>query len=267
MKRSRRHLLLARWPAASTRRRRELSPIEQRIVAEVKAQSAEALGLLERSVNINSGTMNHAGVRAVGKLFRQEFDQLGFSTRWIDMPPEMQRAGHLLATREGSQGKRLLLLGHLDTVFEPDSPVQKWDRQGERVRGQGVNDMKGGDVARDPGAARAAAGRRARQHQHRGAVHRRRRKCRQSEIGLARATWWPWPRPATTRSPSKARSSGATAAPPAPSAAAPPRASSSTSRASRAIPPASSARAPATARCMKRRASSTASASRWSNRA
>jgi glutamate carboxypeptidase len=125
----------------------ELSPIEQRIVAEVKAQSADALGLLERSVNINSGTMNHAGVREVGKLYRSQFDQLGFRTRWIDMPPEMQRAGHLLATREGKQGKRLLLLGHLDTVFEPDSPVQKWERQGERVRGQGVNDMKGGDVA------------------------------------------------------------------------------------------------------------------------
>jgi glutamate carboxypeptidase len=125
----------------------ELSPTEQRIVAEVKAQSAQAVSLLERSVNINSGTMNAAGVRAVGQLFRHEFDQLGFRTRWIDMPAEMQRAGHLLATREGKQGKRLLLLGHLDTVFEPDSPVQKWDRRGDRVRGQGVNDMKGGDVA------------------------------------------------------------------------------------------------------------------------
>jgi glutamate carboxypeptidase len=124
----------------------ELSPTEQRIVAEVKAQSAHALSLLERSVDINSGTMNPVGVRAVGSLFRQEFDQLGFRTRWIDMPPEMQRAGHLLATREGRQGKRLLLLGHLDTVFEADSPVQKWVRQGERVRGQGVSDMKGGDV-------------------------------------------------------------------------------------------------------------------------
>jgi glutamate carboxypeptidase len=125
----------------------ELSPAELRIVAEVKAQSADAVDLLERSVNINSGTLNLAGVRAVGQLFRHEFDRLGFQTRWIDMPPEMQRAGHLLATREGSQGKRLLLLGHLDTVFEPDSPVNKWDRRGDRVRGQGVSDMKGGDVA------------------------------------------------------------------------------------------------------------------------
>ena len=124
----------------------ELSPTEQRIVAEVKAHSGEALALLERSVNINSGTMNHAGVRAVGQLFREQFDQLGFATEWIAMPPEVQRAGHLLARREGKQGKRLLLIGHLDTVFEPDSPVQLWDRKGDTVRGQGVNDMKGGDV-------------------------------------------------------------------------------------------------------------------------
>jgi glutamate carboxypeptidase len=123
-----------------------LTATEQRIVAEVKAQSAGALALLETSVNINSGTMNPAGVREVGVLYRKEFDQLGFTTRWIDMPPAMQRAGHLLATRDGKQGKRLLLLGHLDTVFEADSPVQKWVRDGDRVRGQGVSDMKGGNM-------------------------------------------------------------------------------------------------------------------------
>jgi glutamate carboxypeptidase len=123
-----------------------LSPTEQKIVAEVKAHSEQGLQLLERSVNINSGTMNHEGVREVGKVFREQFDQLGFKTRWIDMPPEVKRAGHLLATREGKQGKRLLLIGHLDTVFEKDSPVQLWKRDGDRVRGQGVNDMKGGDV-------------------------------------------------------------------------------------------------------------------------
>jgi glutamate carboxypeptidase len=123
-----------------------LSPEEERIVAQVKANSPKALELLERSVNINSGTMNHQGVREVGKLFRAEFDKLGFKTQWVDMPKEVQRAGHLVATREGRQGKRVLLIGHLDTVFEADAPMQKWERQGDRARGQGVNDMKGGDV-------------------------------------------------------------------------------------------------------------------------
>ncbi|MRW92228.1 M20/M25/M40 family metallo-hydrolase [Duganella sp. FT80W] len=131
------------WGAAQAE---GLSPIEQKIVAEVKAHAPQGLQLLERSVNINSGTMNHDGVRAVGKLFGEQFAQLGFATRWSEMPPAMQRAGHLIASREGKQGKRLLLIGHLDTVFEKDSPVQLWQRNGDRVRGQGVNDMKGGDV-------------------------------------------------------------------------------------------------------------------------
>lgn len=124
----------------------QLTPIEKQLVAAAEATTPQAMALLERSVNINSGTMNHEGVREVGKLFRAEFDQLGFKTQWLDMPPALQRAGHLLAEREGKQGKRLLLIGHLDTVFEKDSPTQKWDRQGDRVRGQGVTDMKGGDV-------------------------------------------------------------------------------------------------------------------------
>ena len=124
----------------------QLSPIEQNIIAAVKVRSEAALQFLERTVNVNSGTMNHEGVREVGKMFSAEFEQLGFVTRWANMPPEMQRAGHLIATREGKQGKRLLLIGHLDTVFEKDSPVQRWDRKGDTVRGQGVSDMKGGDV-------------------------------------------------------------------------------------------------------------------------
>ncbi len=132
---------LAAMPALA-----ELTPIERQIIAHVEAGNANALALLERSVNINSGTMNHEGVREVGKLFGAEFEQLGFKTQWLAMPPAVQRAGHLLAEREGKQGKRLLLIGHLDTVFEKDSPVQKWERKGDRVRGQGVNDMKGGDV-------------------------------------------------------------------------------------------------------------------------
>jgi glutamate carboxypeptidase len=124
----------------------QLSETEQRIVAAVKERSPAALELLERSVRINSGTLNTEGVREVGKIFRAELDGLGFTTRWVDMPPAMKRAGHLVATREGRQGKRLLLLGHLDTVFEKNSPVIAWDPRGARVRGQGVGDMKGGDV-------------------------------------------------------------------------------------------------------------------------
>ena len=123
-----------------------LTAVEQQIVAAVKERSAAALQFLERTVNVNSGTLNPEGVREVGRMFRAEFDQLGFTTRWVDLPPAVQRAGHLVAAREGKQGKRLLLIGHLDTVFEKDSPVQRWERKGDRIRGPGVSDMKGGDV-------------------------------------------------------------------------------------------------------------------------
>jgi glutamate carboxypeptidase len=126
-----------------------LSPAEEKMAAAVKARTPAALTLLEKSVNINSGTMNHDGVREVGKLFRAELDALGFTTKWVDMPPEMLRAGHLVATRVAkgkAKGKRLLLIGHLDTVFEKDSPVTPWKPDGKRIAGQGVSDMKGGNV-------------------------------------------------------------------------------------------------------------------------
>ena len=122
-----------------------LSPDEARIAAYVDAHVDDAVDLLARLVNINSGTMNHAGVREVGAVLRRELDAIEFETRWIDMTA-VNRAGHLFAERRGSRGKRLLLIGHLDTVFEADSPFQRFDRDGDRARGPGVQDMKGGDV-------------------------------------------------------------------------------------------------------------------------
>ena len=124
----------------------DLSEVEKRIVEAVKARSSAALVLLEKSVNMNSGTLNTEGVKDVGRLFRAELNELGSATRWIDMPPTMQRAGHLAGRREGTRGKKLLLLGHMDTVFEPFSPVAPWKVDGQRIRGQGVSDMKGGVV-------------------------------------------------------------------------------------------------------------------------
>jgi len=122
------------------------APVAERaIVAYVDAHNAEALALLERVVNINSGTQNFAGVRDVGAIFLTSFDRLGFKTRWVDGAP-FQRAGHLIAEHQGS-GPKLLLVGHLDTVFERDSPFQKFQRLDEKTAtGPGIIDMKGGDV-------------------------------------------------------------------------------------------------------------------------
>ena len=121
-----------------------LSDIERRIVNEVDAEATQAIDLLRRAVNINSGSMNFDGVREVGVLFGDEFRALGFETEWVDGTP-WDRAGHLVARRDGT-GPRLLLIGHLDTVFEPSSPFQSFTREGDRAQGPGVVDMKGGDV-------------------------------------------------------------------------------------------------------------------------
>jgi len=122
-----------------------LNPQERSIVDRIDTRHAAAIALLERAVNINSGTQNFAGVREVGKLFAAEFERLAFRTRWVDGAP-FKRAGHLIAERPGP-GRKFLLIGHLDTVFEPSSPFQKFDRIDEtHARGPGVIDMKGGIV-------------------------------------------------------------------------------------------------------------------------
>jgi glutamate carboxypeptidase len=122
-----------------------LSAQERTIASYIDAHNREALALLERVVNINSGTENLAGVRQVGGVFRAELDALGFQTRWIDGTP-FKRAGHLVADHPAS-GPRFLLIGHLDTVFAPDSPFQEFARLNRyEARGPGVIDMKGGDV-------------------------------------------------------------------------------------------------------------------------
>src|SRR6516165_8343707 len=118
---------------------------EHSIVAAVDAGNPAALTLLEKVVNINSGTHNLPGVRAVGDVFRQEFTDLGFTTTWVDGTP-FHRAGHLIADHPGP-GPRIILVGHLDTVFEKDSPFQAFKRIDDKTAtGPGVIDMKGGDV-------------------------------------------------------------------------------------------------------------------------
>ena len=122
------------------------SGAEAKMVATIEAERDRHIKLLEDLVRVNSGTMNLAGVEQVGRMLRPEFEQLGFEVRWIPMA-QVGRAGHLVATHKGNgKGKRLLLIGHLDTVFEPDSPFQGWKRDGDIVEGPGAGDMKGGDV-------------------------------------------------------------------------------------------------------------------------
>jgi glutamate carboxypeptidase len=122
----------------------QLSAAEKKIVATVDAERERTIAMLAKWVDQNSGSLNPAGVEAVGRMLRAELEPLGFDVEWIDMKAA-GRAGHIVARHKGNgRGKRMLLIGHLDTVFEPHSPFQKWVRRGDWGEGPGTVDDKGG---------------------------------------------------------------------------------------------------------------------------
>src|SRR5210317_527698 len=124
--------------------------IEQQLIASVSANNSEAILFLEKVVNINSGTLNLKGVKEVGSVFSSAFESIGMEPRWISMPDSLNRAGHLFAETPAvkkPKGKKLLLIGHLDTVFEENSPFQNFERINDSIaHAPGGNDMKGGNV-------------------------------------------------------------------------------------------------------------------------
>jgi len=124
----------------------KLSEAESAMAATVAAEQERSVALLEKLVNQNSGSLNLDGVEKVGAMMRSELEPLGFTVTWKPMR-DTGRAGHLIAMHDGKPGgKRLLLIAHLDTVFEPDSPFQRFERMGDKARGPGVGDDKGGMV-------------------------------------------------------------------------------------------------------------------------
>ena len=130
---------------ASSSRAAGVSPDEAKIIQSIDDETARAVALLEKLVDINSGTFNPAGVTAAGKVLEPELQALGFTTRWFPNDA-VKRGPHLMGERKGNRGKRILLIGHMDTVFEPSSPFQKFVRNGDRATGPGSCDMKGGIV-------------------------------------------------------------------------------------------------------------------------
>ena len=131
--------------AFTTEAKSPADPVETAIAKQIVAENTRAMALLQETVDINSGTMNFAGVRKVGAVFEREFNALGFATEWVD-GKSFNRAGHLVASH-GNKGPKILLIGHLDTVFAEDSPFQKMQViDAGAARGPGITDMKGGDV-------------------------------------------------------------------------------------------------------------------------
>ena len=112
------------------------------------------INLLEWRTNIICGSLDKPGMAKLAEIFSHEFSSIGFDidplpSRRIDMPScpssdyGIDLADHVLSCESGN-GKRLLLMGHLDTVFPPDSPFQSYRRGGDRVPKPSVADMEGG---------------------------------------------------------------------------------------------------------------------------
>jgi glutamate carboxypeptidase len=145
--------------AQTTKAITTLSKEEQKVMDYIDANMPRAIALLKESVDINSGTLNIEGVKKVGAIFAREFEKANFKTKWVPMPDSLRRAGHLVASigfnadqnatakTKTNKGKKLFLIGHLDTVFEPDMPANPFTMLNDSTAtGQGVTDMKGGDV-------------------------------------------------------------------------------------------------------------------------
>ena len=139
-------LVAALMPADPATAAAAAASVEQRIVASVDAQQEAALALLQRVVDINSGTMNLDGVREVGGIFRGELDGLGFQTRWVDGAPWSVRATSWpsvpRAPRKRCCSSATSTPCSRRTVRS--SASSGW--RATRRAGPGVIDMKGGDV-------------------------------------------------------------------------------------------------------------------------
>jgi glutamate carboxypeptidase len=134
----------------------ELSAAEERMVAWIGERQEAMLAELKQYVEINTGSGNISGINRFREILAAELKKLGFETREYATEPmavlscddsNVRFADHLLATRKGSRPNRVLLNGHMDTVFPPNDEFQTLAVESDgTLRGPGVLDMKGGIV-------------------------------------------------------------------------------------------------------------------------
>ncbi|WP_337996784.1 M20 family metallopeptidase [Oleispirillum naphthae] len=99
---------------------------------------------LESLVNIDSGTYCKAGVDFVAEWFAQRFSAMGWKTEWFEPAPETLGKS-VLCTPSAARNFDLLILCHIDTVFPAGEAERRpFSIEGDRLRGPGAADMKGG---------------------------------------------------------------------------------------------------------------------------
>lgn len=133
-----------------------LSAVEKALVSWVDKRQDSILNELKEHVEINTGTDNIEGLTSYRNLLEQELLSLGFETQVHPSKPinvltcdgqALMVAGHLSASRVGGKKQRVLINGHMDTVFSSDDPFQRLIIGDDgSLSGPGVVDMKGGIV-------------------------------------------------------------------------------------------------------------------------
>jgi glutamate carboxypeptidase len=97
---------------------------------------------LKKICKINSFTQNKKGVDIVGEQMREWLEEIGFETK---VHERASIGNHLLFLSPKVEGKKILLLGHNDTVF-PEGKFEEYSEDENFVYGAGVCDMKGGNI-------------------------------------------------------------------------------------------------------------------------
>jgi glutamate carboxypeptidase len=120
------------------------------LLAHVTDRVPAYLDDLERLVNIDCGSYTPDGVNRVADLVAARLGGLGAVVERVDggTAPDGRPLGDLVIGRHPGTGPRILLIGHMDTVFEPGTAAARPFRvEGDRALGPGVSDMKGGLLA------------------------------------------------------------------------------------------------------------------------
>ncbi|AQV96572.1 glutamate carboxypeptidase [Cupriavidus necator] len=117
-----------------------------KVLSAAEGYRGEALHLLERLVNIDSGTGNEAGLSQIGTIVADELRKAGAKVETVPATPAV--GINILATWKGTGKARILLMAHMDTVFKDGTARAKpFHIKDNRAYGPGVMDDKGGIVA------------------------------------------------------------------------------------------------------------------------
>ncbi|PFH08492.1 glutamate carboxypeptidase [Collimonas sp. PA-H2] len=119
---------------------------DKQVYETAEKYKGEALKLLERLVNIDSGTGDEQGLSQVGGIVIEELKKIGARVETYPAAPAL--GNNVVATFSGSGKGKILLMAHMDTVFKRGAAVAKpFYVKGNRAYGPGVMDDKGGVVA------------------------------------------------------------------------------------------------------------------------